>query len=165
MPRCLHPQGAAGIGFVGIFAKAVKVATPLANINVAKSLTLTTGTGSNQANEWWADERTVTGASETINIQDGTLTNMFGDTITLSSVKILFIQNTSVVSGEKLTITGDWAVTKLGTMTNFLVHPGGYHIAASPVDGFAVTATSADQITIDPGAATIKYNSILVGVT
>lgn len=137
---------------------------PVESIDIPIAKRLTNGTGTDQGNEFWSDQRTVTGASETLNIQDGSLSNSFGTTLTLAKVKHLLIFNRSTKSGNTLTVSGDF-LTSIGSATNIVVHPGGWLFLTSPIDGYTVTATTADEITINPGAATITYDIAISGVT
>jgi len=45
------------------------------------------------------------------------------------------------------------------------VGPDGYLLVWSPIDGYAVTATSADILQIDPGANTIAYDIVIIGTS
>lgn len=140
-------------------------ATVARRIEIDASQTYTHGTGANQANEDWDDQRTVTAASENLDLAGG-ITNGFGRTVTFTSVKELFIKNTSTTSGENLTISGSFMDNELlgGTTPTMVLGPGGVFHVASPIDGYAVAAGTDDIITIDPGSDTIIYDIEIVGV-
>ena len=60
---------------------------------------LNTGSGDNQADQYWSDKRTLAaGASENLDLNDGSLSNGLGQTITLTKLKMLWIKNLSTVA-------------------------------------------------------------------
>lgn len=148
----------------GNLESAKDLTAPIDPIDIALSKKVLNGTGTDQANEFWSDRRTVTAAAESLNFVDGTLTNAFGETITLSKVKGLLLVNTSITSGEDLTISGD-LLTNFGSITNLTLTPDGYLLWTAPTDGHAVATPASDVLTIDPGAKTITYDIVVWGVT
>lgn len=155
----------AALRIFGDFESASDLTDAIESLDVGLSKRVTNGTGTDQANEFWSDQRTVTGAAETLNFVTGTLTNVFGDTITLSKLKGLLIVNTSITSGEDLTLTGDMLTAGIGTMTSITLTPGGYFLITAPTDGYTIATTGSDELTIDPGSDTITYKIVVWGVT
>lgn len=153
------------IRLLGNFEGTSDLTDSIESIDIPLSKRVTNGTGTDQANEFWSDERTVTAASETLNFVTGSLTNVFGDGVTLSKLKGLLIVNTSIVTGEDLTLTGDMLTAGIGTMTSMTLTPGGYFLITAPTDGYAIATTASDELTIDPGADTIVYKIVVWGVT
>jgi len=136
---------------------------PTARIGKKLSQTWTSGTGANQANQWFADRRTVTAASENLDMFGG-LTDALGVTINFATIREIVILNRSTTTAEILTISGT-ALTNIlgGTSPTVKIGPGGKWVQGSPIDGFTITDTSADVLTIDPGAATITYDIFIIG--
>lgn len=150
--------------FNGKLEKVLDLRTAVDPIAIISQDTLADGTAANQGNEVWIDQRTLAGTSESVDLVDGTLFNAFGDGITLSAMKILWIRNRGTTSGEDLTISGD-AMPLTGTTPKITVEPGGQLFWHSPVDGKALATNTADTLTIDSGAATITYDILIAGVT
>jgi hypothetical protein len=60
-------------------------------MNLTKGVAFTNGTGANQADTIFHDTRTLAdGANETIVIDDGTLTDAFGDGVSIDEMKALY---------------------------------------------------------------------------
>lgn len=123
----------------------------------------TNGTGANQANAFFADKRTVTGASETIDLT-ADLSDAFGTTLVFTKIKELIIYNTNTATGKVLDITGN-ALTDIisSASPKITIGPSGVARFVSPVDGFTITNTTQDQLTIDPSTDTITYWLIIIG--
>jgi hypothetical protein len=121
------------------------------------------GSAAQQGDQWLADKRTLAGASETINLES-TLKNAFGDTITFTKLRELWIFNTATTAGHLLTLTGGFLGVMIGgTDPAPTIAPLGWYIRSSPIDGYAISEGKT-SITIDPGANTITYWLILLGV-
>jgi len=138
--------------------------TPSERLGKRVSQTWGSGTGDNQANEFWSDRRSLAATSENIDLYGG-LTDGFGNTINFATLREILILNRSAVSGEDLTISGNFITTAVlgGTTPTLTVPAGGRFNLSKPVDGFTVTNSSADIITIDAGAATISFDLFLIG--
>jgi len=150
--------------FSGTLEKVLDLRTAKDPINIHSQDVLTDGTAANQGNEVWIDQRTLAATSESLDLVDGTLSNAFGDGITLATLKKIWIRNRSTTTGEDLTISGD-ATPLAGTSPTITVEPGGDFLWSSPIDGKALAANTADTLTIDSGAATIIYDILVAGVT
>ncbi len=128
-----------------------------------ESLTLDTpmsnGTGDNQANIMWKDRRIVTAATTDDELDlAGSLVDVFGSTLTFTSIKAIRIHNRGIPDGS-----GGWT-TALGAdllvggaatdpFTTFLnglgiakvtVPSGGVLLMSAPVDGWSVAAGTGD---------------------
>jgi hypothetical protein len=141
-------------------------------LNRKESVALTDGTGSDQADLLFHDTRSAAGAADALDLA-GVLSNVFGATVTMVKIKLLVIVNNSTTSGETLKIgAGSNPITSLwGTSGDQIVigpstsaNPA-FLALSSPQDGYAITAGSADKLTIDPGAATVSYDIWIVGTT
>ena len=130
------------------------------------SHTFTDGTGTDQAGAVWNDDaRSLAATTETLDL-DG-LVDFQGATMTdNNAVKVMWIENTSTTTGYKLTLGGgDWAGA-----TRFLtdatdkcnVGPSGLLLAISPVDGYAITASTGDGLLEDAGANTVTSKQVFV---
>jgi hypothetical protein len=131
---------------------------------------LTNGTGANQANLVWSDQRTILASANDDLDLAGVLTDAFGATITFARIKTLMIKaadtnvNNVVVGGASST----FATWVTGTNPAVLVRPGGLLVlSASDATAYAVTATSADTLRITNGGAgtSVVYDIILIGAS
>ncbi len=150
--------------FGGKFVKNPAQTKAAETIDIDASQTYTHGTAANQANQPWGSAGVELAAAPGNIDLSGVIVDAFGTTIAFSKIKELWIFNTSIVSGENLTLTGNWGNAVFGGTFLHIVPPSGHYHVSSPIDGYAVTATSADIITIDPGADTITYKAWALGV-
>ena len=141
-----------------------------APLNYVVSQALTNGTGANQANAVFSDQRTVAASSNDDLDLAGTLTDAFGATVTFARVKMLLVKaadantNNVVVGGASSTFTTPFT----GTSPAVVVRPGGLLVlAASDATSYAVTATSADtlRITNSGAGSTVTYDIVVIGVS
>jgi hypothetical protein len=141
-------------------------ADPLAKI---WSTHLESGTGAGQADKAFHDQRTLTAsATEDLDLA-GTLTDVYGATITFVRIKGLFVvasaSNTNnVVIGAG---TNPWATlfTATGTVT---LKPGaacGFFAGSGDAIGWPVTAATGDILKVaNSGAGTsVTYDVVVVG--
>lgn len=136
---------------------------PTERIGINVSQSWGSGTGENQANQWWHGRRTLAATSENLDLVGG-LTNRFGDTINLTAIKEIIIRNRSTTAAEFLLAYGTAAVTMM-TPSNAkaVIWAGGLWNLRAPLDGFGTAADVADILTIDSGAWTITYDIFLLG--
>jgi len=79
----------------------------------------------------------------------------FGDLITATEIKAIYLHNVSTTTGDLLEVLGDAAAG--GITTRFTLaagdainlHPNGVLLLTSPIEGFQVGAAATDQIEID----------------
>lgn len=159
----------------GIAAQGTKVTgltqslDPLAQ---SYSLDLTDGTGASQANQQWHASRTLgAGASETLDLA-GSLTDAFGNTVTLARVKAILIKNTSNNAAGVLTVGGagsnPWASLFGDVSDTIKIRPGGFFLlACSDATGYAVTAGTGDRLQLSNGDSgnPLTYEIVVVGAT
>ena len=128
------------------------------------SLSLTNGTGANQAQVAWSDAGTIDSQGDhTPDIR--ALTDDRG-TISFSAVKLIYIKNTGSVA-LNLVGNGDWNTgpQKLPDTSNYEVPAGGVWLATNPTAA-GWTATGASKyITIQNQSASTAatYEIILIG--
>lgn len=127
--------------------------------------TLTTGTTANKADMLWYDVRLVDAAAEDLNID--AQTDAFGNTVAFVEIVGLFIHNTSTTSTEILKVGGAAGNQLINWVANssdiVQIGPDGVLFIWNPIDAYAVTAGTGDLLKIDPGAATITYEIIVIG--
>ena len=139
-------------------------------LSFAKAFVMTNGTGANNANMVFADTRTLAASgTEDLDLAGG-VTNSFGTTTTFTKIKALIISaaagNTNdVVVGGHATA----AITSLfGDATDKVkVKPGGTVAFVAPdATGYAITATTADMLTVTNSAGTtgVTYDIVVIGV-
>lgn len=138
-------------------------------INYAKSLPFTFGTAANQINDEFDDYRTLT-ASSTENLDlAGTLTNGFGETLSLARVKIFYLENTSET--ETITIGGAASDPFIGWFADATdketVPPLGFVLRVAPgTTAWPVTAATGDLLKIaNSGGASTTYRVYIAGAT
>lgn len=126
---------------------------------------ITLGTGDNQVNIVYLESHTITnGVPLVLNIQDGSLKDFEGTSVAFTKVRsysINTIPSQATVSTTAWTLSGNFlTVNNLSTAS---YGPNGGSFDADLTDGFTVTVTSADTITIanDDVAATL---TVLIGL-
>ena len=99
----------------------------------------------------------------------GGLTDAFGVTLTFAKIKAIAIHNLSVTPGEVLKIGGhaSAAFPLFDNATDiYPLGPNGIFFIWEPsLAGKVVTATTADLLKIDSGAATIQYDIVIIGTS
>jgi hypothetical protein len=131
---------------------------------------LTDGTGANQAKSLFSDTRTLA-ASGTENLDlAGTLLDAFGAAISFTKIKALIIKASAGNTNDVL-VGGAGAnacFSFFNASTDKLrVKPGGMIALIAPdVNGYAVTAATADLLTVANSAAGtgVTYDVIIIGV-
>lgn len=137
-----------------------------------ESLTLDTpmsnGTGDNQANIMWKDRRIVTAATTDDELDlAGGLVDVFGNTLTFTSIKAIRIHNLGIPNGSGGWTTalgadllvGGAALNAFDTFLNGLgiakvtVPSGGVLLMSAPVDGWPVAATIGDILLVSHSGA------------
>ena len=153
-----------------VFEDDLDLSDPKDTLNIDWKDSLANGTGTDQADVIWHDQRTVTGASEDIDLAGNVLfKDAFGNTITFVKVKAVFIHNTSTTATETLSVGGA-AGTQFSNWVGAVndevnVGPDGLFMLWSPTDGYAVGAGATDLLKIDPGADTIIYDIVIIGTS
>jgi hypothetical protein len=128
------------------------------------SLSLTNGTGANQAQVVWSDSRTLPlAADDTPDIR--ALTDDRG-TVSFSAVKLIYIKNTGAVA-LNLIGNGDWNTgpQKLPDTSNYEIPAGGVWLATNPTAaGWAATGVSKwITITNQSSSTATSYEIIIIG--
>ncbi len=140
------------------------------NLGLTVATAYANGTGANQANQVWTDERTLAdAASETLDLA-GSLVDEFGGTVTFTAIKAFLIQNESADAfllfepGDTNGFTGPFA----DASDQLKIPPGGCLLLTNPTAaGWAVTAGTGDIIKLShdgTGSNTLTYKIAIIGI-
>jgi hypothetical protein len=138
-------------------------------INFGANFSFENGSGDNQANAAWTDERTIAASgSENLDMV-GVLADAFGATISISKIKALLVAASANNTNDVL--IGGHATAALasffGDATDVLrVKPGGAIALIAPKSaGYPVTATTADLIKVanSAGGSSVTYKILVIG--
>lgn len=145
-----------------------EISTDVVKLDILRTYNITNGTGANQANLLFRDQRTLTtGANEDLDLA-GVLTDPFGTTITFDEVRYIYFYSASA-NTTNLTITGK---ATNGFITPFqaaghgiVVSPDGCALLIAPdATGFNVTAATGDLLTItNASGASATYDIVIIG--
>lgn len=124
------------------------------------------GTGTNQVGSVWQDKsRALNTTSEDLDVSGG-LMDFQGAATALNNVKVLMLQNLDLTAGDYFLLKQGSAapVTTIlgGTSPTITIGPDGLLLLVNPVDGYTVTATTADKIAVE-AADDSTYKLILAG--
>lgn len=150
----------------------IDLSVPRDPLNRDYTQTLTDGVAINQANLRYHDKLTV-GAAGTVvlDLTDGTLLDVFRKPLVFVKVKQIIIFNAAPVAnpGDIITLGGGAAplVNWVGDGTDTVrVYPQAWNAFHNPtLAGWAVTATTADQLVITEvgGVNSVDFEIIIVG--
>lgn len=139
-------------------------------LSVASSYAFANGTGANAANEVISDTRTLAASASADYDLSGVQTDAFGTVVAFTKIKALMIKaaatntNDVVVGGAAL----NGAISFFGDATDKIkVKPGGMLMLVAPdANGYAITAGTADLLTIANSAGTtgVTYDIVVIGV-
>lgn len=128
------------------------------------SLTLSTGTGANQAQVVWSDAGTIGIAGDDI-LNVAGLTDDRG-TVAFTAVKLIYLRNTGSVP-LNLIGNGDWATgpQKLPNTSNYEIPAGGCWLATNPTAAGWSVGASPKYLTIQNQSASTAatYEIVLIG--
>jgi hypothetical protein len=155
------------VSIIADLINALDLTSPKDPLRLSHQEDLANGTGANQANMLWHDQRTLsTGASENIDLA-GALTNAFGTTITFTKIKALLIENLN--SSRTLTIGGAssnaWIGALVATNDLIVIQPGGVFLITAPgASGMAVVADTGDILKVlNAAGGDTTYNIAIIG--
>ncbi len=135
----------------------------------AKTLSFAHGTGANQANQIWTDQRTLT-ASSTENLDlYGSLVSPLGTTLNFTKIKAIMVYAASTNINNVLVGGGTAGMANwVGNINDIVVvRPGGFFMIAAPdATAYAVTDTTADILKIanSSSGTSVVYDIIIIGV-
>lgn len=145
------------------------LATATFPLSLLQSLSLTDGTGANQADRIFSDTRTLSAsANEDLDLA-GALTNAYG-TVTFARIKaILVIADAGNTNNVNVTRPASNGVPLfLAASDGLAVRPGGMFLwACSDATGVAVTASTADLINFanSAGSTPVTYTVVIIGAS
>lgn len=153
------------------YTAALDLSTTENHLDFTRQIALATGTGANQADKIWHDERTLAAsASEDLDLA-GVLVDAFGATVTLARVKGLIVYaaaaNTNdVVIGNAA--SNGW-VGPFGAAAHTLaVRPGGLLCLFAPgATGYVVTPSTGDLLHVanSAGGSSVTYDIVVIGAS
>ena len=146
------------------------LSSPVESIGTIFTWAVTAGTGANQMDLLFIDQRTIAASTnETLDLAAG-VTNSFGDVLTFARVKFLAIGGATANSGA-VTVGGAAA----NAFTNWVddatdqinVRPGGAVVFFAPAaTGYPVTAGTGDQLLItNPNTNSVTYDIYIGGAS
>lgn len=141
---------------------------PTYNFKGGTTLNLTNGTGANQADKVFADQRTINASTtEDLDVSAGALTDSFGVTFTITELKVLMVCASSA-NTNNVVLGGDAnSVPFLSTAaTTVSIKPGGCFMFTDPsAAGTTVTNATGDVIQVANSGAgtTVTYDIIMLG--
>ena len=149
------------------YTNALDLSTPKDDFDLTLSDTLSNGTGNDQVDVVWHDQRTLATTSENLDLA-GSLTSAFGSTVTFAKVKGICIKNMSTTTTQIVTVGGAAAtqfINWVGDSSDTVkVGPDGILFLWSPMDGYAVTAGTGDLLKIAT-SANITYDIWIIGTS
>ncbi len=151
-------------------SKTFDLMTPAGYLEKIIEKTIADGTGAAQADLFFSDVRTIGATSNDDLDLAGSLTDIFGATITFAKVKAIYIENPSTNNGD--VVVGNEGTNPLvgwfgaGTHT-IAIKPGGFLLIASPtVAGYTVTAGTGDKLRVrNAGSASADIPVIIIGTS
>ncbi len=151
-----------------IDAKTGALSNPRDVLSKSIQKSFSNGTGNNQADKIFRDQRTLAdGANESLDLA-GMLTDPFGATLTFVKVKAVIIENLSTT--QTLTVGGaasNQFINWVGAATDTVkIPPGGFFAISAPLAGFGVTAGTGDLLKVlNSAGAACTYNVIVIGTS
>lgn len=133
-------------------------------------ITLTSGTGANQADLVFADSRTLAAsANETLDLY-GSLKDPFGSTLNFARIKAILIEaraaNTNnVVIGNA--VANPFLGPLGGTTPTVTLPPGGVLLLVAPASGWTVADATNDSLKIanSGGTTGVTYDIVVIGAS
>jgi len=127
--------------------------------------TFTSGHTTNQMDQLWTDQRTLTNAAtETLDLAGG-ITNTFGTVLTMAEVRLIAVGSAS--ANTDTIILGNAASNEFdswlgGTNQTLIVRPGGFFFLAAP-DVTAYTVSTNGNLKISNGGTNSVTYDIYIG--
>jgi len=146
------------------YSGAAEVATPKLTLSRFSPISWTYGTGANQINVLFQDQRSTDDTGETLDLTSG-LTDCFGNALTMTAIKFLYIKNTH--ASLILEIMGNGALDLLilsGTTDALEIPPGGEFYWSAPTAAGIVTTVNKNLFLAATTAGTITYDIIAGGL-
>lgn len=139
-------------------------------LNYAKTITLLNGTGANQADRMFTDQRTIAASgTDTLDLA-GTLLDIYGDVLTFAKLKLIMVYAaTANINNTVVTRPASNGVPIFSAAGDACpVKPGGMFLWVAPdAGGITVTAATGDLIDIvnSAGGTSVLYDVVLIGAS
>jgi hypothetical protein len=151
--------------------KTLDLVTPEAAQTIKKALSLATGTGANQADKIFSDQRTIAASgTDTLDLNGGGLLDALGDAFNLARIKLLLVVaaagNTNNVNVTRPAANG--VPLFLAAGDGLPVRPGGFFLWTAPdATAVPITAGTADLLDLvnSGGGTSVVYDIIIVGAS
>ncbi|MES0444980.1 MAG: hypothetical protein ABUJ92_00405 [Desulfobacterales bacterium] len=158
------------ISLSSVLQSALDLTTSKDTLSYKKTNTFTNGTGANQVNNQFHDQRTLAvSTAEELDLA-GSLLDAFGNTITFTKIKGIIVYaaaantNDVRIGGSAANGFNSW----VGAVGDYVkVKPGGLFLLTAPdATGLAVTAGTGDLLTLenDSSGTAVTYDIVLLGV-
>lgn len=142
---------------------ALTYGVPSNELSISENDTMSTGTSANQSDlRYHISTTRATGGTDTYDVY-GTLTDVFGDTLSMAVVTAVFVKNNTSSTGADLTLGGTLDIFS-DASDIMVLEPEGIIFWYSPVDGAAVSAGTTDSLTLtNASGTTISYDLVIIG--
>jgi hypothetical protein len=143
-----------------------EIATPKIVISRFSPLSWTFGTGANQANSIFEDQRSTDDTGETLDLYaSGSLLDVFGQALTMENLKMLYIKNTHATLILELMGNASLDLLILSGTTDALEIPAGGELYWSAPTAAGIDLTTNKNLFIAATTAgTITYDIIAMGL-
>lgn len=148
---------------------ALDLETPGSRLLFTTRIDLATGTGLGLADMKWSDTRTLSASgTEDLDLA-GSLTGPLGTTLTFARVKALYVKAAAANTNDVQISRAAAGIPLFGATGDLIpVKPGGVFLWVAPnAAGVAVTATTADTITVtnSAGSTPVTYDIVIIGAS
>lgn len=148
------------------YSGAAEIATPKLTLSVNAAVTWTYGTGANQINCLFQDQRSTDNTGETLDLYaSGALLDCFGNALTMENLKMLYIKNTHATL--ILELFGNTSLDLLivsGTTDALEIPAGGHFLWVAPTAAGIDLTTNKNLYIAATAAGTITYDIIAAGL-
>jgi len=123
------------------------------------------GTGDDQGDVLWSDDGSVTaGVPDDLDVSGGLTSKLSGAAATFAELTVIAVKHTGgagnlVIGGGSNPVSTIWGTA--GDQS--VIGPGGIWVWASPTNGAAVTAATADILRIASSSGTVTYDIVIHG--
>lgn len=157
------------IKLIGRYSAASDLLTRLAPLEYTKRYMWASGTGVDQADLMYSDSNTLAASGTTDLDLAASLADGFGTTLTFARIKLLMVTaaagNTNNVLLSRPAANGVPLFSAVSDQ--LIIPPGGMFLWAAPGAAIAVTAGTADLITLtnSAGSTSVTYDVVIIGAS
>ena len=156
------------INIKATLTNSLDLATSASTLNTSRGPTLANGTGANQVNMVFHDQRTLAdAANETLDLNDGSLTDALGVALTLETLKVLYIKNTSVDANLLIGGAGANSIGLFGDVSDIISLPPGGELLITAPDATGIDISTNSDLKLEhdgTGSSNLVYDIIALGV-